>query len=296
MTTLRWLASPAASALYAADCLRRRLPFVDAALANALRDPAARLVRAIASTSLPVERVWGQLVPLSLSTESSRHLVDMALSKLAGRHQITSHIDPLADRVVAVERAFNSAAPNAAEELPLRTGPMSELWDAHGPGMLAAIANLTDAELLPDRVTVGVLLPVTGGGGRSYPDGNIVLTEGVLANPHARLPEIVRLAWLVAQLNLDLARFQGELKRERAVELGGWALLPATLAAASELELAKCDEATLREAVTAWRVEVPPNRAFIPDLMRWWETYCTDQPAWPVAVTALDMLIATEEE
>ena len=30
--------------------------------------------------------------------------------------------------------------------------------------------------------------------------------------------------------------------------------------------------------------------------MRWWETYCTDQPAWPIAVTALDMLIATEDE
>jgi hypothetical protein len=296
MTTIRWLASSPASALYAADCLRRRLPFVDAALAGALRDPTARLVRAIATTSLPVERVWANLVPLSLHTEGSRHLVDTALSKLAGRHQITPHIDPLADRVVAVERAFNSAVPNAADELPLRIGPLSELWDAHGPGLLAAIGNFTDAELLAERVTVGVLLPVTGGGGRCYPDCNVVLTEGVLANPHARLPEIVRLAWLVAQINLNLARFQGDLKRERAVELGAWALLPATLAAAQDLELAKCDETTLREAVTAWRVEVPPNRAFLHDLMRWWETYCTDQPPWPIAVTALDMLIATEEE
>jgi hypothetical protein len=296
MTTLRWIASPAATALYAADCLRRRLPFADAQLANALRDTAARLVRAIANTSLPVERVWAHLVPLSLATDSSRHLVELALGKLAGRHQITSYIDPIADRVAALERAFKAAAPDVADELPLRIGPLSEMWEAQGPGLLVAIGNLTDAELLPDRVTVGVLQPVTGGGGRSYPDGNVVLLEGVLANPHTRLPEVVRLAWLVAQLNLELARFQGDLKRERAIELGGWALLPATLAAAQELELAACDEATLREAVTAWRVEVPPNRAFLHDLMRWWETYCTDQPTWPIAVTALDMLIATEEE
>ena len=71
--------------------------------------------------------------------------------------------------------------------------------------------------------------------------------------------------------------------------------MPATLAAAQELELAKCDEATLREAVTAWRIEVPPNRHYPrPDALV--GNVCTDQPAWPVAVTALDMLIATEDE
>ncbi len=197
MTTLRWLASPAASALYAADCLRRRLPFVDAALANALRDPAARLV----APSLP---------PVFPSSESGSNWFRCRFRRkvpgtwLICREQVGRPAsDHLPHRPFGRScrcrrtRGFNSAAPNAAEELPLRTGPMSELWDAHGPGMLAAIANLTDAELLPDRVTVGVLLPVTGGGGRSYPDGNIVLTEGVLANPHAGLPEIVRLAWLV---------------------------------------------------------------------------------------------------
>jgi hypothetical protein len=110
-----------------------------------------------------------------------------------------------------------------------------------------------------------------------------------------QLPEVVRVGWLISQLNLELPRFQGDLQRERAIELGRWAMLPAALAAAEELELAKLDEANLRLAVKAWRIPVPRSAAFIHDLMSWWATYQADRPPWNVAITALDMLIATEE-
>jgi hypothetical protein len=67
------------------------------------------------------------------------------------------------------------------------------------------------------------------------------------------------------------------------------------LSAAQELELARLDEATMRLAVKSWRMPVPRSSAFVHDLLSWWQTYQADRPPWNVAITALDMLIATEE-
>ena len=297
MLSLRWIASPLASALYACDALRRRLPFVDARLADALREPAGRLVRAIATSDLPVERLWANLLPAAATHEhdTARHLIEVAVLKLVARHQIHANLDLFADRLMAFERALLAAQPNIVEELELRARPLREQWDARGPGLLTAVGDVTEPELIVAQGSVGLVHPVLGGGGASYPDFNAIIWEAVLSNPVPQLPEVVRVGWLISQLNLELPRFQGDLQRERAIELGRWAMLPAALAAAQELELAKLDEATLRLAVKAWRIPVPRSAAFVHDLMSWWATYQADRPPWNVAITALDMLIATEE-
>ena len=162
-------------------------------------------------------------------------------------------------------------------------------------GLLSAVGEITEGELITTQGCVDLVHPVLGGGGAAYPDFNTVLLEAVLTNPVPALPEVVRLGWLVSQLNLELPRYQGELQRDRAFELGSWAMLPATLAAAQDLDLAKLDEPTMRLAIKAWRIAAPRSSAFVHDLMSWWKTYQADRPPWNVAITALDMLIATEE-
>jgi hypothetical protein len=297
MISLRWIASPMASALYACDALRRRLSFVEPRLVDALRDPAGRLVRAIATSDLPVERIWANLLPVAATHEhdTARHLIEVAVLKVVARHQIHVSLDHFADRLMAYERAFVAAVPNFIEELDLRARPLREQWDARGAGLLAAVGEATEPELIVAQGSVGLVHPVLGGGGAAYPDFNAVIWEAVLTNPVPQLPEVVRLGWLLAQLNLELPRYQGDLQRERAIELGGWAMLPATLSAAHELELAQLDEATMRLAVKSWRMPVPRSSAFVHDLLSWWQTYQADRPPWSVAITALDMLIATEE-
>jgi hypothetical protein len=297
MLTLRWIASPLASALYACDALRRRLSFVDPRLAEALREPAGRLVRAIATSDLPVERVWANLLPTAATHEhdTARHVIEVAVLKVIARHQLHANLDHFADRLVAFERALIAAVPNVVEELELRARPLREQWDARGPGLLTAVGEVTEPELIVPQGCVGLVHPVLGGGGASYPDFNAIIWEAVLSNPIPELPEVVRVGWLLAQLNLELPRYQGDLQRERAIELGRWAMLPATLAAAEELELVKFDENTMRQAVKVWRIPVPRSSAFVHDLMSWWQTYQSDRPPWNVAITALDMLIATEE-
>jgi hypothetical protein len=297
MISLRWIASPMASALYACDALRRRLPFVDARLTESLREPAGRLVRAIATSDLPVERVWANLLPTAATHEhdTARHIVEVAVLKVVARHQIHANLDHFGDRLMAFERAFLAALPNVIEELELRARPLREQWDSRGPGLLTAIGQFTEPELITTQGTIGMVHPVLGGGGATYPDYDAVIWEAVLTNPVPQLPEVVRLGWLVSQLNLELPRYQGDLQRERAFELGSWAMLPATLAAAGELELLRFDEAMVRLAMKAWRIPAPRSSAFVHDLLSWWETYQTDRPPWNVAITALDMLIATEE-
>jgi hypothetical protein len=297
MLSLRWIASPLASALYSCDALRRRLSYVDARLAEALREPAGRLVRAIATSDLPVERLWSNLLPTAATHEhdTARHLVELAVLKVAARHQIHANLDAFADRLTAFERAMLAAQPNMVEELELRARPLREQWDARGPGLLTVVGRLTEPELIVSQGCVGLVFPVLGGGGASYPGFSAIIWEAVLSNPVPELPEVVRVGWLLAQLNLELPRYQGDLQRERAIELGRWAMLPAVLAAAEELELARFDEATMRLAVKSWRIPVPRSAAFVHDLVSWWQTYQSDRPPWNVAITALDMLIATEE-
>ncbi|MEX2139699.1 MAG: hypothetical protein WD894_10585 [Pirellulales bacterium] len=297
MISLRWIASPLASALYACDALRRRLSFVDPRLAEALREPAGRLVRAIGTSDLPVERLWANLLPTAATHEhdTARHLIDVAVLKVVARHQIHANLDHFADRLMAFERAFLAAVPNAVEELELRARPLREQWDARGPGLLTAVGEFTEPGLIVPQGSVGMVHPVLGGGGSAYPDFNAIIWEAVLTNPVPQLPEAVRLGWLLSQLNLELPRYQGDLQRERSIELGSWAMLPAVLAAAEQLELVRFDEATMRLAVKSWRIHVPRSSAFVHDLMSWWQTFQADRPPWTVAITALDMLIATEE-
>ena len=74
---------------------------------------------------------------------------------------------------------------------------------------MAAIGRLTERELVVERADVILVHPVLGGGGWAYPPYNAVCFEAVLANPIAELPEVVRLGWLLAQLNLDSAGRSG---------------------------------------------------------------------------------------
>lgn len=294
MTALRWIASFSATAVYAADAIRRQIHLVDDDLAAALDAPAARFIKVVATSGLPVERVWGHLLPLAALNDTPRHLVEVALTKAVGKAHAQHHIDHLADRLNIYERAYKGAVPNFFEQLELRSAALRDQWEAQGPGLLKAIERRTEHELLAPQGTIALVQPVLGGGGLSFPGFNTVLFEAVLTNPIAELPEVVRLAWLVAQLNLELPRFQGDLRRERAIQLGSWAMVLATLQAAEELGLAHCDVNTVWRALMNWRVRAPKHEQFAPDLMSWWETYLAERPSWAVAITALDMLLETD--
>jgi hypothetical protein len=247
----RWIASLSASALHAAECLLRGGAVTDARLAAALAGEAEALAAELSAAGLQTSAFFAQAVPLAARRDTPRQLAEGVLSKLLGPHH-TYSLDTFTRRLTALTSAFSAALPGALDELELRSGPLREQWEARGPGLLAMLRRSTDPDAIASGADVLLVQPLVGGAGAAYPLYNTVALEAVLANPVASLPEIVRLAWLWAQLQFDLPKYADHIGRDRLAQIGPLALVPPALAAAQEVELAPFNAATVAFALETW--------------------------------------------
>jgi hypothetical protein len=292
-TAITWRPHELVSSLHAAHALCCNLPLADVRLTEAIQAPAARLAADISAAHLPAARFWGHLIPLAARTESRRQLVETAVTKTIGRGpRFEAVVTALMASLAAVEAAARTALPQLSEELMLRGRPLREQWEARGPGLLREIGRLTDESLLPEQCEVLLVHPALGGGGAAHLAYNSVRLEGVLANPLSELPEVVRLAWLIAQLHVDLPRHSESIHADRLPQIAGLALLPAALAAAEAVELTHVTPDTLRLAITAWRLPIAADPVAPTLVAQWWQTYQETRPPWNVALAALDQLLA----
>ena len=294
---ITWRANFSCSCLHAAEAVAERRKLADAALSAALAAPAQLLAAEIASSGAPANRFWNYLVSLAAGIDNNRELALQTLTKLLGRGaQSERHTAPLAGAICAVENAVSHAFPKLLAGLSLRVGPMREVWEGRGPGLLLEIARRTDERLIPSAAEVIVIHPALGGGGEAFLPGNLVRIEGVLANPHAELPEVIRLAWLIAQLQLDLPCFGENIRPQRLSSVAQFAHLPPVLQAAEELELARFTPELVQTAIDVWRIAAPPGCAELnvgaaAIVLGWWQTYEETKPAWPLALQALDQML-----
>lgn len=290
-TTLRWIVSTSASALHAARAMVRGGPLADQKLADALREPVGQLAEAITASGIASDRFWEHAGGLAAGIHGNRELANVVLTKCIGRSPRHAElIDLLAGAITTLENAYDRAAPRSNDELELRSGPLREQWEARGPGLLAQIGRSTEPELIVPEADVLLVHPIQGGGGMAHLAYNSASIEAVLTNPRAELPEGVRLAWLLAQLNNDLPLNQGNLTRDRAAEVGAFALLPAALAAAESVELARNDSATLALAAEMW-LPAAKDARFLAAIEQWWQVYGESRPRWSVALAALDRML-----
>jgi hypothetical protein len=285
----RWIASAAASALHAAQCQSAGVAPPGSRLTDTLADEAAGLIRALESLRVEPAKFFAHAIPQSLRFDVPRQLAEVTLAKLIGPPDIDS-VGELARSLSALFAAFRQAQPEAVEELELRSGPLRGQWEARGPGLLATLRQLTESGLVAESADVILVQPVLGGGGAAHPLYNAVHFEALLANPLAELPEIVRLGWLWGQLHLDLPKYEDAVGRARMQTIGPLALVPPVLTAAQEVELARCDHATIGLALEAWHA--PAASADL--LLDWWATYQASSPEWSVALAALDRLLSAE--
>src|SRR5439155_20152019 len=100
--------------------------------------------------------------------------------------------------------------------------------------------------------------PALGGGGEAHLAYNSLRIEAVLANPNAELPEVVRLAWLIAQLQLDLPKYSDTIHADRLPQIARYAMLPPTLLAAEAVELMRFTPELIGQAISVWRLPGPP--------------------------------------
>ena len=291
MLHLRWRPHFTTSCLHAAEALSRGLPIVDQPLAEAIATPAQELAQRIAAETVSGPRLWRYLFGLSATAGSSRELALQALTKTLGRQRAELSLPRMAGALVGLESAVRRAFPDLTEELELRMGPLREQWEARGPGMLHAIRLRTDESLIAEEAQVLIVQPALGGGGQAHHSANAVRIEAVLANPHADLPEVVRLAWLVAQLQLDLPAYSDRIHADRLPHVAAFAMLMPALEAAQEVELVHASPALLQRAIAAWHLSVPADLDAPQVVLQWWETYRDSRPPFPVALTALDQML-----
>jgi hypothetical protein len=285
---IRWIVSTRASSLHALAALLEDRPLVDRNTAAALAEEAHAWRACLAPLGVQPEPFFRHAIPLATHLDAPTAWAEAVLAKTLGPQTLDrTTVQQFARRLIALQAAFDMAHAGALEELELRSAPLREQWEARGGGLLATLGRLTAPGLVPEASDIVLVHPVLGGGGAAHWLYNSVRFEAVLANPLAELPEVLRLGWLLAQLNFDLPAYEERMARQRLAVVGPLALIPPLLAAGNEVELARDAPDTLANAVAAWTGE-PVD---VEVLASWWETYQATNPPWQVALGALDRML-----
>jgi hypothetical protein len=297
VTRLRWIASSEASALHAAAALAEGRKIVDARLAAALAEPAARLVQALENAGLPPADFFRHAIPLACRSRTLDlgQLTVEAANRGSGRESSASDCEAVAGALGELFAAQDMAIPDLAQQLAVRTAPLAEQWEARGPGLLAQIGRSTDRSLIPAEVDVVLVYPACGGGGAASLSYNLVRIEAVLANPCAAIPEVVRLGWLIAQAKFGLPGALREFPQARWQWLAGMALAPAALEAAEYVELTRWDLPTLQATLDLWGLADKSQPKQADALFRWWRLGNEIQDDWEQCVAALDTVLDDPE-
>jgi hypothetical protein len=289
---IRWKASFSASCLHAAACLSEGLPVIDTATAALLQGTSDELSNELRACGLAAESTLPLLVSLAAECENNRQLVELAARRTHGAGTLgESAIARLAGCISDLEAAWLRHQPALVDELAVRGRPLREQWEARGPGLLSAMTQLTVEHFITSEAEVVLVSPLVGGHGRAHLLSNRVTLEAVLTNPDPELPEILRLGWLLSQLNLDVPVLSEPIAPIRLPRLASMATLPLVLAAAERVDLAHCDEATLARAIACWHLAPPLSDATPRLLLEWWSTYTASQTRWPVALAALGQML-----
>lgn len=289
--TIDWQTSVAASALHVAQRLMRSAAIVDSRLQSALSEPVATLARELKTAGVDPVLFWSHLLPHSATLASARERVSLALTKGIGREASQRLTPTLAGAVVDIEQSLLRVVPKLTGELELRLPPWRQQWEARGPGLFFGVRRLAEAQLLPERATVVLVHPVASGGGEAFAPYNQVLLEATLTDPEPRLPELVRLGWLLAQTNLDLPDYADRLPRDRLLRAAKLGLVPVVLAAAEDAELSRCNSETQRLALTNWELAGNDVENLSDTLDIWYGVYRQRRPEFGVGLLALDEML-----
>ncbi|MCA9123350.1 MAG: hypothetical protein H6822_08370 [Planctomycetaceae bacterium] len=289
---LEWKTSELASCCHTIVGIVRGLPLADSRLGEPFADAALTLRQHVASLRLPEGPFWSNLLAYSHQVDDQRSLLRTVIRKSIGIDSTSEDlVVKLANDLREVELSWRQALPLMLDDLTLRMRPLQEQWEARGPGLLRAIGQLTDERLLAERATVVAVHPAFGGGGSASLATNVVRIEALLTNVVDGLPEVVRLGWLLAQLNHELPLFCDRIHGSRLSLIAQLAMLPGVLQASETVELSELTPFTIAEALPAWKIEVAADKDIAGTLLTWWDTYRQTRPAWGIALAALDQMI-----
>jgi len=256
-----------------------------------LQAAAAELESFVTAVQTPPARFWEQLFSLSASVDFSGTLAERVCSRVG--LSATTYKSRLAGILNECRRQFEQAYPQYTHEMTLRTGPVRDLWDGHGAGLLRWIGLVTAEPLAVESAQVVLVQPILGGMGYAHLSTNRIHLEAVLTHVDPRLPETLRTAWLLSQLDLDRPVYSEGINSHRLRGVAGLAMLPVVLDAGRELELCHFSAELITRAIELWhadtlQVPVDTTSAIV---ATWWETYQAARPPWKIALHALDQML-----
>lgn len=286
---ITWDLTPRTSLLHALWAAGADRPLADPRLGKTVIHAAKALHSALLEATITPDPFWEQALPLGGQVSQTLDLLSAALEACGIPQGTRAAVVPKLARLLDdAEAQVGGAWPSLAEELTLRHRPLREQWETRGPGLWGWLCRQFPGVGGPSACRVLAVLPAVGGGGWLHRPHQALRMECVLANPHGELPEVVRLAWLVAQAACD---WPTELDRGHDLHrLTALALLPATLAAADELELVACPGALVAGALSVWMPAAAG--ALAESLCAWWQQVAHGPYPWPQALVALDHVLA----
>lgn len=258
---------------------------VDMRLETVLQPIARVLNERLELAEISVPKFWESLECVAAESEGAR--VEQALIHAGCAELGVDMIAPaILGRLADARLGFREAFPKLAEQLPLRARPLRDLWDTVGPGLLREIGRRTVEKIIPQKSLVHLVQPARGGDGGVFGLGDGVWIEAMLTHPDPRIPETLRMAWLIARMGVQRLPSIRFVDADRLPRLASLALLPIVIGAGSELELCPSGDATIRSAAELWHVDWD-----VDVLSRWWEEMEQNQLPLPVALKALDKML-----
>ena len=301
MTRIRWEIGDRLSPLHAARCWASGSLGIDPLLAEKISEPLSQLTKRLAADGLDLASFWSRLVVAAASGAGDADACREALSA-AGVGELAMDATASATSTFLAETrlAYQERFPKSVQQLTLRARPLREQWDAYGAGLLRRIATQTHESFIPKNVVCVLLSPYRGGDGDCDTETSTLWIEAVLTNPVARVPEVLRLAWLVSRIGIgnrvlstpDVGDSAPTGDAARSAMVVSLAAVPVVLEAAAFLELGPpLSESPdqIATAVQAWCGQMGPD--VVETIGRWWSQSEELKPPFPVALKALDRML-----
>jgi hypothetical protein len=303
MTRIRWEIGDRLSPLHAARCWASGSLGIDPLLAEKISEPLSQLTKRLAADGLDLASFWSRLVVAAASGAGDADACREALSAAGvGELGMDATASAVSTFLAETRLAYQERFPKSVQQLTLRARPLREQWDAYGAGLLRRIATQTHESFIPKNVVCVLLSPYRGGDGDCDTETSTLWIEAVLTNPVARVPEVLRLAWLVSRIGIgnrvlsapgiDIGHGGSTGDAARSAMVVSLAAVPVVLEAAAFLELGPPMSESpeqIATAVQAWCGQMGPD--VVETIGRWWSQSEELKPPFPVSLKALDRML-----
>lgn len=281
----------------------------DAKTEAALSGPTSEINTRLLSSMVDIRSFWSELFACVASGRSPRQSCSDALIRAGcSELQVDQTAAALGSRLDECRIAFQQRFPKLQDQLELRARPLKDRWQTFGPGLLIETArriwdSSPPSEWWPENIDCLLVQPIRGGDG-GFDSGQCrVWVEAMLTDADPTVGEIFRLAFWVTQVAVGrhLAATLGPAQTPSHPEDFGsgthrktslpWQLgcVPVVLSAGAELDLIPFGPIPIQTAIRLWRLG---DEAVGETVSKWWDQWGDAGAAMPVALKALDRMLA----